>query len=312
MKGLTIRLNGDYLAHTHSIEQGNCARQMISVQGMEMVFYSMPQGVEGGFQELECPGETEAYYILSGRIRLLPQGETEITLGPGDVFYFNENETLLPFHVLDPLQMILFSNESRFEQDAETNRALLDVMEALQEIDGDTRMHCDRVRNLAMRIAREMNYPASGLHDLFFAARFHDVGKCKVPKEILIKPARLDEKEYEMMKEHAAISAEMVRPVFGDEIARIVKEHHERPDGKGYPAGLTATQIHPAAAIIAVADSYDAMVTVRPYNKGKTPTEAAVELRRCAGVQFDDKCVEALCCYLQRKGLIKREGRGNA
>ncbi|MFR1809359.1 MAG: cupin domain-containing protein, partial [Pygmaiobacter massiliensis] len=88
---------------------------------------------------MECPGETEAYYILSGRIRLLPQGETEITLGPGDVFYFTENETLLPFHVLDPLQMILFSNESRFEQDAETNRALLDVMEALQEIDGDTR-----------------------------------------------------------------------------------------------------------------------------------------------------------------------------
>lgn len=307
MKGLKIRRDGNCLAETHCIEQGNYSRQIISEQGMDLVIYAMPKGVEGGFQELECPGETEAYYILSGRIKLLPPGEPEIILGPGDVFCFTENETLLPFHVLEHLQMILFSNESRFAQDAGMNKELFNVLEALQEMDGDTRIHCDRVRNLAMRMAREMNYDAGGLHDLFLAARFHDVGKCKVPKEILIKPAKLNEEEYAIMKQHAAASAEMVRAAFGDEIARIVGEHHERPDGKGYPAGLTAAQIHPAAAMIAVADSYDAMVTVRPYNKGKTPNEAVEELWRCAGTQFDAKCVEALCCYLQRKGIITGE-----
>ena len=110
------------------------------------------------------------------------------------------------------------------------------------------------------------------------SALFHDVGKCCIPDEILNKPGKLTEEEFQFIFKHPMASKEYVEDVFGKEIAQIVLCHHERLDGSGYPQGLNAGEIPIEAKIIAVADAFDAMTTQRPYNHPKNFPEAAEEL----------------------------------
>jgi HD-GYP domain-containing protein (c-di-GMP phosphodiesterase class II) len=169
--------------------------------------------------------------------------------------------------------------------------------------DDYTANHGDDVAELAERVARRMGLSPAKARDMLHAALLHDVGKIAVPSEILLKPGPLTDEEWEKMRSHAAVGGELVARI--DAFAHLsaaVRASHERWDGGGYPDGLAGERIPLAARVIAACDTYDAIVTDRPYRKGRSPEEACAELRRVAGAQLDPQVVEALLTELAAQG----------
>lgn len=167
-----------------------------------------------------------------------------------------------------------------------------------------TAEHSARVGNLSAIIARELGLIPDIQSALRLAGLVHDIGKIGVPKAYLQKAGKLTDAEMAEIRRHPGLSYEIVSEVPGlIHIAQIVLHHHERLDGRGYPAGLTGDEIPLGSRILCVADSFDAMVTDRAY-RSPLPLRAAVaELGRCAGTQFDPAVVEALKAYLLRTSL---------
>jgi HD-GYP domain-containing protein (c-di-GMP phosphodiesterase class II) len=129
-----------------------------------------------------------------------------------------------------------------------------------------------------------------------YASVLHDIGKVGIPDAILNKPGKLDENEWEFMRRHPRIGADIVDQIEGfEEISAAIIAHHERYDGGGYPFGLKGEEIPIEARIISVVDTYDAMTSDRPYRRALSHDTAIAELSRCAGTQFDTRVVEAFC-----------------
>ncbi|MEE8836351.1 MAG: HD-GYP domain-containing protein [Eubacteriales bacterium] len=158
----------------------------------------------------------------------------------------------------------------------------------LKTSDEYTFNHSVDVATIAMVIAKNMHYPLEKIREIGVAGILHDVGKSKVPIEILNKPARLTNDEFEVIKKHSQYSFDMIKdvPELSDEIKKGVLEHHEKINGRGYPNGLTEDEIEPYAKILTVADIYDALCTTRPYKKGYTPRES-VEMLAAMTDQLD-------------------------
>jgi HD-GYP domain-containing protein (c-di-GMP phosphodiesterase class II) len=174
-----------------------------------------------------------------------------------------------------------------------TVMVLSDVVEA---DDGYTAFHCRSVVELATAVGQELKLKADDLQELEIAALLHDVGKIAIPKEILNKPARLTEEEFELMKTHT-LEGQALLDRIGGRLARvgaIVRSCHERWDGRGYPDGMLAEEIPLAARIVFCCDAYSAMTTNRPYRKAMPREEAVGELRANAGSQFEPRIVDAL------------------
>jgi HD-GYP domain-containing protein (c-di-GMP phosphodiesterase class II) len=131
------------------------------------------------------------------------------------------------------------------------------------------------------------------VEEIRLAGIVHDIGKIHVPDSLLSKPAPLTAQEYEIVKSHAAWGAKILEPLKVTAIERIVRHHHERYDGTGYPEGLAGDKIPLGARIVAVAESFDNMVSDLPYRRGRSAEEALAELRRCRGTQFDPLVVDA-------------------
>jgi HD-GYP domain-containing protein (c-di-GMP phosphodiesterase class II) len=169
--------------------------------------------------------------------------------------------------------------------------------ELLTAGDAYTGDHSRTVVVLSQTVGRRLGLDERALRDLEFAALLHDVGKLAVPKEILNKPGPLTPDEFEVMKRHVEegqLMLEKIGGVMGD-AGHVVRTHHERFDGAGYPDGLAGTEIPLAARIIACCDAFNAMTTDRPYRRAMSRDEAIAELRSQAGRQFDPHVVEILC-----------------
>jgi putative two-component system response regulator len=196
--------------------------------------------------------------------------------------------------------------ESRVAEQAEQLEnmfveALLSLANAIEARDGYTRGHVERVTCYAVATGAQMQLSPEQLRVLWVGALLHDVGKIGVPDQILKKPGKLTPEEYEVMKRHPSIGAAiMERSSFLRPALMGVLHHQERWDGSGYPSGLAGEDISLEGRILSVADTYDAIVTTRPYRGMKSPTDAVAELRRCAGTQFDPEVVEAFVAALER------------
>lgn len=170
---------------------------------------------------------------------------------------------------------------------------------AVDAKDAYTRGHSEGVAVYSLMIGRRLELSSDQMTALEMAAYLHDIGKIGVREEILLKPGRLTDGEMEQMRHHPLIGASILRPVaFPWPIAPVVRHHHEHCDGRGYPAGLQGEEIPLLARVLSVADAYEAMISDRPYRKGRTTAEAVEELRRCAGTQFDERIVDALIAAL--------------
>lgn len=180
--------------------------------------------------------------------------------------------------------------------------ALLAVGEALGAKDAYTRRHSKRVSAFGEAIGREMGLSGRELCDLRLAGQLHDVGKIGIPDELLGKAGPLDDEEYGRLKQHPMIGEQILRPLLHDRptVLAVVRWHHERFDGRGFPDGLRGVQIPLAARIVAVADSFDAMTSERPYRSPLDLDDVVAELEAGAGAQFDPRCVAAFMAVLNR------------
>jgi putative nucleotidyltransferase with HDIG domain len=156
--------------------------------------------------------------------------------------------------------------------------------------------HCKDVVLLALAVARELGLDAEQQRLVEFGALLHDIGKIAVPKEIVNKPGKLDPDEWEIIKTHTVEGQRMLERVGGfmGNVGRVVRCHHERWDGSGYPDGLRAHEIPLAARIISCCDAFNAMTTNRPYRRAMPDSLALAELAAHAGTQFDPRVVDAL------------------
>jgi len=173
---------------------------------------------------------------------------------------------------------------------------------AVEAKDPHTEGHSQAVSRLAAQIARQMRLSEADIEEIRLAGIVHDIGKIHVPESLLYKPAPLTAQEYEIMKTHAALGAKILEPLNQPGIERIVRYHHERYDGTGYPEGLAGDKIPLGARIMAVAESFENMVSAVSYNSARTFEEALAEMRRCSGTQFDPKVVTAFLDWLAIHG----------
>jgi putative nucleotidyltransferase with HDIG domain len=183
------------------------------------------------------------------------------------------------------------------------------VVELARELDANdpgASRHCETVARYAETIARELELPADVCEAVHLAGLLHDVGKIGVPTTILGKPGPLSESEWAEMQAHPRIGAEILGSAGLRGVRDWVHSHHERPDGAGYPRGLTDAEIPIEAKILAVADSYEAMTNDRAYRAAIGHQEAVEELRRNAGTQFDEAVVEVFLRVLGRETRSRR------
>jgi diguanylate cyclase (GGDEF)-like protein len=162
--------------------------------------------------------------------------------------------------------------------------------------------HPEAVSRLAAQMALQAGLPQGEIEEIRLAGLVHDIGKIHVPEKVLRKPALLTAEEFELMKNHAAWGAKILEPLKVTPIERIVRYHHERYDGNGYPDGLAGDKIPLGARIVAVAECFDNMVSHLPHRSARTVEDALAELRRCSGTQFDPKVVIAFLGLLQTHG----------
>jgi len=180
---------------------------------------------------------------------------------------------------------------------------ILELVNAIETKDVHTLGHVSRVSAHALAIGRRMGLPASDLRSLVLAAQMHDVGKIGVPDSVLMKPGRLTDAEFAEVKRHAPRGGSIagrvpaLRPLAG-----VIRAHHERYNGQGYPDGLAGDEIPLLARVIAVADTYDAMTSDRPYRSRLTHDAALAELRRVRGVELDPACVDAFLAGFEDEG----------
>ncbi len=186
-----------------------------------------------------------------------------------------------------------------FSQYVDMRADLVDFSTALvamiEEVDPYTRRHSIRVASYAERLARGLGRPETEVERIRLAGLLHDLGKVGQPAVLLRKPGRLDPEEREQIQGHPATGADIVAKIRAfSAVAHLVRCHHERIDGAGYPAQLEGNSIPLGSRIVLVADAFDAMTSDRPYRAGMGPAEAIAELRRHAGTQFDSRIVSTL------------------
>lgn len=158
-----------------------------------------------------------------------------------------------------------------------------------------TNGHSFRVAEYAKQLAEKMGYDKSAVEDVYNIGLLHDIGKITIPDDILNKPGRLDEEEFKVMKQHSKNGYDILKEIeIAPELALGAGYHHERIDGKGYPSGIEGENIPRVAQIIAVADTFDAMNSTRPYRKQMKMEEIVEELKRVAGTQLSEDIVEVL------------------
>jgi HD-GYP domain-containing protein (c-di-GMP phosphodiesterase class II) len=169
----------------------------------------------------------------------------------------------------------------------------------LYSCDEYTLMHVQHVADLMAGLASQMGLSSDDINLAYLVGVIHDVGKIKTPHEILHKPGRLTNEEFGIMKLHAEAGADMLAGIAGaGPIVPVMRHHHERFDGKGYPYGLRGDQIPVLSRMLAVCDAFDAMTTHRCYRDPVSLRDSLLELRRCAGTQFDPCICEAFIEFI--------------
>jgi putative nucleotidyltransferase with HDIG domain len=181
-------------------------------------------------------------------------------------------------------------------------RALASTVDAK---DHYTLGHSQKVSEYSVHIAEELKFSERDIEIIKYAALLHDIGKIAIPDDIIKKPSKLTEEEFEIVKKHPAIGAKIIKEMESlSPMVPIILHHHERFDGKGYPDGLKGEEIPIGARIVHVADAFDTMVSARSYRDMLPPQLAISELRKNAGLQFDPVVVDTFILTLRKIGTL--------
>jgi len=175
-----------------------------------------------------------------------------------------------------------------------TVQLMTSLQNAMEEKDFYTAGHTMRVTEYAVLLGQAMKISEGDAVTLRRAAQFHDIGKLVIDLSCIQKPGKLNDEEWALIRKHPVVGANIIKPLgFMDREHFIIRHHHERMDGKGYPDGLKGDALDVLTKILIVVDSYDAMTSRRNYRRNMTMEEAVEELNKCAGTQFDEQCVKA-------------------
>ncbi|GAU78922.1 HD-GYP domain-containing protein [Fusibacter sp. 3D3] len=269
------------------IKADNSSRGLITLlgtnDGVEIVQFDIKKS---GFLFIKpsiIPDTYEFYYIITGYL----ENNSEI-LGPGDYFEVQNLEESFSLTAVEDTVLLFFASRSgEYELSKKMHTKLHEQLETLQNKDHYTYQHSKNVKRICAHLAKQLKLSATATRHLLLAATFHDIGKTQIPDSILNKNAKLTPAENEIMKKHVVYSYEIVLKEMDEEVANIILNHHERPDGSGYPHGLKDDAITLEASILALADSFDAMTTDRVYKKSKTYEEALSELKIMAPAHYN-------------------------
>jgi putative nucleotidyltransferase with HDIG domain len=210
---------------------------------------------------------------------------------------------------LGPLLLARFS----FKQYSDLRETYLETIKAFNELteakDAYTGEHSSRVEIYAVALAEHLKLPDHKINNIRMAAILHDIGKIGIDDNIIKKPAGLTDSEYELIKKHPVIGADIIQKVnFLRDVSKIMRHHHERYDGKGYPSNLKMDEISVESAILSLADVYDAITSRRPYRNARSFEEAKTEIFANAGTQFDPKLAKAFIEVMEeRKEVFFRD-----
>ncbi|MGB3210780.1 MAG: HD domain-containing phosphohydrolase [Desulforhopalus sp.] len=215
---------------------------------------------------------------------------------------------------LEEQNKLLLTYSNSLEQ--ATVQLMSSLQNAMEEKDYYTAGHTMRVTEYALMLGMAMGLTENERVVLRRAAQFHDIGKLVIDLSCIQKPGRLTEEEWVLIRKHPSVGANIIQPLgFMEREQFIIRHHHERMDGKGYPDGLNGDQLDDLTKILIVVDSYDAMTSKRNYRKNMNMTEAVEELYRCSGTQFDTDIVEyfsrTIADYTPTKNVFTQEHLAN-
>ncbi|MEH7239172.1 HD-GYP domain-containing protein [Bacillus sp. JJ1562] len=302
MAGFTIGKQGTFL-ETVNFDNNLEISLVTRGDGVEIITQSIGEGKLFYVYPSENVDALEFYYILSGEVECELNNKKHI-LGPEDFFSAKGISDPIHFTALSKVTLLCVFTEQIFVHISKDISSLIEIKKQVEIKDRYTQKHSDRVANYSVKIAKKLKLDKERLVNLTTASVLHDIGKINVPIEILNKPGRLTDEEYEIIKKHPVDGAEMIKDSYYKELAPIIEQHHERLNGSGYPNGLSGEDIVLEARIIAVSDTFDAMTEDRAYRKAFKEQIAIDELKRLAGSHYDEEVVMALEQILIEEGRI--------
>jgi len=255
--------------------------------------------VKDGLESWGLPGDVRALLVPVMRLDRLHAGI--VLVKSGRPFTLDNLELV---SIIASQGAVAFENANLITSLKDAYISMIESLILIVEAkDSYTYGHSRRVSNLCVRLARKLGIPEKEVETLRLAANLHDIGKISVPEGILNKPGKPDDEEWLYIKRHTLIGDEVLKPLkFLDEAREIIRYHHERYDGRGYPHGLKGDDIPLLTRIMTVADAYDAMSSVRAYRKPLTREEIKRELLENAGKQFDPEIVRAMIEIMEEEG----------
>ncbi|MDD4311506.1 MAG: HD domain-containing protein [Eubacteriales bacterium] len=302
-----IQFNRKAVAGEPAAENEPSAHLLAKQGDLEVMLYRITGESVVWLYPASDPDAIEYFFIHKGGVELAMDDGLQ-SLGPGESFTVSGLKQDVPVKMHGDTEILYVTNCPAYESLAHIDESLQELLTRINEKDHYTSRHSKAVLQYSLAIydAMEDHGPDIPREDLAFAALFHDVGKCFVPVEILKKPERLEQAEFRYILRHPVDSGRMLQPKFGEQIAEIARNHHERLDGSGYPRGLREEDISLASQIVAVADSFDAMTSERGYNVVKTFLEAAQELVSLP-LQYDSRITNVLM-HLVSSGALEEGG----
>lgn len=262
-----------------------------------------PNSITPSFNEKADSTLLEFYYILEGSI-VVGSGDNVVSLQKNDYFYVDDIKETLPMRTLTDTKLLYVSSQPVYNLLYTYTDDLRKLLEKSEDKDIYTHRHSNRVQDYSIKIAAKLGLSGEINYTIALASLFHDVGKLFIPDEILNKPTKLSDSEFNYIKKHSTYSSELLKGKFLKDIAKIVEQHHERLDGSGYPSGLKDDEICIEAKIIAVADSYDAMTSDRAYRDALSPEVAMDEIKSMADKYYDKSVVQAFELVLKDEEIL--------
>ncbi|WKA58172.1 HD-GYP domain-containing protein [Planococcus shenhongbingii] len=300
MKGLNI-LKNKYL---ETVKNGSTSLSLLGRgDGVELMKQTVLKDKLIILFPAEDSNVQEFFYILSGTFEV-EVDEEKVEIGPDDFFAATGLKEAINFYAKTDVTFLSVSTAPVFHSLSNEINELRKIGEIVEQKDRYTFKHSSRVSKYAVKTATMMNLGRAQIQNLFIASILHDIGKINIPEEVLKKPDKLTDEEFELIKKHPGDGADMLRKTAYADLADIVEQHHERVNGRGYPFGLKGEEILVEAKIIGVCDTFDAMTEDRAYRKAFTAQYAIDEIKRLAGIQYDPEVVKAFEQVMLEEGRL--------
>ncbi len=259
---------------------------LASSDALELMSHVLAPGGRWGLYPDPASTRFEAVLVVSGQLEWSGCGDNPEVLEPGDCLTCAPLRSEIAFRALTRVELVYVCSQPVFHGYSRQCRDMIDLAIAVETRGGDTSNHCRQLVKLCMAIAAPLGLLPQQIAILNHGALLHDLGKVQVPDSILDKSGPLSAEEWEIMKLHTVWGQDMVQGTYLEPAGQILRQHHERWNGSGYPDGLAGDAICLEAQIVGVADSYSAMTTDRVYRPRMSPQEALAELHSKRGTLY--------------------------